>query len=108
MYDKALMNAIIHNNYVPGLKAIRIACDKCGWEYFKVPYERHDYFEAAKGRSSMYLCQCPKCGGIELNCCAVYYLPDVFPETILVAIGHFISLMVLMKGWMKEFGDDTG
>lgn len=100
-WDKALMNAIIHQGIDPRIKGIRIACDKCGCKEFFIPYEKSISIDDHT-RVSMYINRCVDCGADELNCTGTYYLPDLMPGTILPFIGHFMSLWAELAPRLKH------
>ena len=93
-YEKALMNAIIHDGFNPNLKEIKFRCDKCGCPVFYIPVEHGRGLP--DGRIQIYIVQCPACGAKELDCIGTYYLPDYLPGTILPFIGHFLTFMALL------------
>lgn len=101
MWDKALMNAVIHNDYNPGVKGIRIECDSCRGTDFYIPYENSIQVDD-HSRVSMFIIRCANCGKDELNCSGTYYLPDMMPGTILPFIGHFMSLWAELAPRLKH------
>jgi hypothetical protein len=96
MYDKALVNAIIHEGFDPTLKIIWIGCEKCRNPWMYHHFANQQYFDDGS-RTSIYVLQCPECGTIELDFmgCKVLDIPNIKEDT-LVYIGKFLQLWLFL------------
>ena len=105
-YEKALMNAIIHQGFDPKLRFTILACETCKnpfmWHLFHRDEQRSEDL-----RLSFTAMQCPECAGKELTISATYKLPEFTPEKVVISIGHFMSFFSYLQSRMDEVYNDN-